>query len=349
MQQGGSLPRPGQADDQKPQVWLSILVPVYNVLPYLRDCIVPIMDQIDMEGVEVILVDDRSTDGSRELCQQICSEYAGRIRLLLHPENRGLSAARNTMIEAAAGEYLWFIDSDDEMAAGAIRRLRQILDTGSPDIVMCDYAKQGKDYASFSGVAGVLQADREALIRGIFASRRMHSWSKISRRSLWADGLRFPEGRYFEDLATTPWLFLRANSFFYAPESWIIYRVRAESITGRATRTKGFFDDAKNDDVATGLTGFARSAIENIPDIGPSTIYAIANFCGKEFTKISYRLLSARLFRERGGVLRGKLRRYRTLMEDCSPIPFSRLSREHLRRSKPGRWLILTIFLALTS
>lgn len=341
------MPRDGAGHSVDP--WLSILVPVYNVLPFLRQCIVPIMAQIDMDGVEVILLDDCSTDGSRQLCQEICDEYGGRIRLLLHSENRGLSAARNAMVEAATGEYLWFIDSDDEMVPGAIKNLQAIVGTCSPDIVMCDYRKQDKVYASFSGVSGILQTDREALIRGIFTSRRMHSWSKISRRELWSDDLRFPVGQYFEDLATTPWLFLKAQSFYYVPEPWIIYRIRAGSITGMATRTKGYFDDRKNDDIAIGLTGFAKSVAEKMPDVDGSTLYAIANFCGKEFTKIAYRLLSSKLFSEDRNLLAKKLRRYRTMMELCSPMTFSCLAREHLGRSKPGRWVILKLFLAITA
>lgn len=330
---------------QSSDKWLSILIPVYNVLPYLRECVVSIINQIDGDGVEIILLDDASTDGSFQLCEEICREYDGRIGLLRHPENRGLSAARNTMVEAATGEYVWFVDSDDEIFPGAIKSLRGILDNCSPDIVMCDYRKMGKDYASFSGKSGVFQDDREILVRGIFESRRMHTWSKISRRELWSDDLRFPIGRCFEDAATTPWLFLKASSFYYAAEPWVVYRVRSDSITGIVSRTRGKFDDKKNDDLAFALMGFSKSLTNKISNIDDDTLYAVSNFCGKEFTKISYRLLSARLFRDDWNIISSKIARYRDMMDDCSPMTFSCLTREHLRRRNVGRWVILKLCL----
>jgi glycosyltransferase involved in cell wall biosynthesis len=353
LQHGGYSRDMSQKVDENvvklPEKWLSLLIPVYNVRPYLRQCIVSIVTQIDLEGVEIILLDDDSTDGSRQLCKEICKEHDGRIQLMYHAENRGLSAARNTMMEVATGKYLWFIDSDDEMLPGAIKGLRGVLDRYAPDIVMCDYRKQGKVYSSFSGESGSFQTDIDALIGGIFENRRMHIWSKISRRELWADDLRFPVGRCFEDISTVPWLFLRARSFYHVPEPWIIYRIRPDSIMGMVSRTRGFFDDKRNDDLALSLIDFDKNMKEKVSNITASTIYAIANFCGKEYTKISYRLLSNKLFHDKWSDLSKKINRYYEMMEACSPMPFSYLAREHLRRRNIGRWVVLTLFLALVA
>ena len=118
--------------------WLSILLPVYNVEPYLRECVESIASQAD-DGVEIMLVDDVSTDGSRSLLHTLQGELKGRLRLLQHQVNGGLSAARNTMLEAATGEYVWFLDSDDVLAPGAIADLKSVVERDRPDFVMCDF------------------------------------------------------------------------------------------------------------------------------------------------------------------------------------------------------------------
>lgn len=328
--------------------WLSILIPVYNVAPWLRDCIASIAPQLPAEGVEVLLLDDVSTDGSLQICEELCAEHGAAFRLIRHRANGGLSAARNTMLDQARGDYIWFVDSDDEIMPGAVARLRGILDDCAPDLLLCDFHKLGKDVRSFVGPENRLSTDREALVRGIFASRRMHSWSKIARRQVWSDQLRFPVGRCFEDMATTPLLALRTQSFYYVPESWIRYRVRSDSITGIMSRTRGRFDDRKNDDVAVALTGFVDAARAALPDMSEETRYCIGQFCAKEFTKICWRLLSARFGRDGWREICAKLRRYRALMEERAPMPFADLNRAHLRRAKPGRWIVLGLCLLLT-
>jgi glycosyltransferase involved in cell wall biosynthesis len=341
---GGTPERNGRAAAP----WLSILIPVYNVAPYLRDCIASIASQLPAEGVEVLLLDDVSTDGSLQICEEICAEQGAAFRLIRQGANGGLSAARNTMLDQARGDYIWFVDSDDEIMPGAIARLGDIVHRHAPDLLLCDYHKLGKDMRSFAGPEHRLSTDREALVRGIFASRRMHSWSKIARRQVWGADLRFPVGRCFEDMATTPSLALRAQSFYYAPESWIRYRVRSDSITGIMSRTRGRFDDRKNDDVAVALTGFVDAAHAALPSMSDETRYCIGQFWAKEFTKICWRLLSARFGRDPWRDIRAKARRYRALMDAHAPMPFAELNRAHLRRGKPGRWIVLGLCLILT-
>ncbi|RVT93091.1 glycosyltransferase family 2 protein [Sphingomonas crocodyli] len=331
------------------RLWLSILIPVYNVEAYLEDCIASLASQLPDGGVEVILLDDASTDGSLQLCERICAERGSIFRLLRHQANCGLSAARNTMLDHSRGDYVWFVDSDDEIMDGALAELRQLIELCSPDLILCDYRKSGKDIRSFVGTERAFSTDQEALLLGVFASRRMHSWSKIARRGLWGDDLRFPVGRCFEDMATTPLLLLRARSFYYVPSSWIRYRVRPNSITGIMSRTRGRFDDEKNSDIAMALTGFTNAVRTSLPDLGPTTYYWMAQFCAKEFTKICWRMLSTRLGRDSWGTIIARLQSFRARMEAVSPMSFGDLNRAHLRRGKPGRWLVLGFCLFLTN
>ncbi len=324
------------------KVWLSILIPVYNVESYVSECLQSISSQMQ-DGVEAVLVDDNSTDGSMALCERFCEYSEGQFRLFAHAVNKGVGVTRNALLAAAKGEYIWYVDPDDRILPGSIRRLRELTLTHAPDVVMCDYMKKNRRHSSFAGAPDVLRHDNPDLIRGVFANRRMHLWSKVFRRSLWGEDLRFPDVRCFEDVAVTPWLLLRARSYYYAPEPWVFYRVRRGSLTGLVSRTAGKFDDQKNDDLALALEGYAAAVINSRPDVDQETLFAIAHFCGKEFTKISARILSARLGRDDWRCIRERLRRYRVMMEGSSPISFDALLKAYLSRHQFGKWLILRL------
>lgn len=237
--------------------WLSVLVPVYNVRDYLAECIDSVLAQApDDGGVEVLLLDDCSTDGSAEVIAQLQARWPGRLQALRHARNGGLSAARNTLIDAARGDYLWFLDSDDALLPGAIDGLRAAVQAHAPDAVLCDFQVwrerprlkhrlRGEAHRrTFEGPSRTLQHDRAGLLRGLLATGQLHAWSKITRRALWADGLRFPPGRYFEDMATMPLALLRAASHCHVPEPWVAYRQRGSSILATMTLPKAFDQSA---------------------------------------------------------------------------------------------------------
>lgn len=104
---------------------VSIIIPVYNVAPYIEECFRSVMNQTMTEGVECVIVDDCGQDNSMEIAEKLVAEYNGAIvfRILHHDHNRGLSAARNTGIDAAMGEYIYFLDSDDWIYNDCIENL----------------------------------------------------------------------------------------------------------------------------------------------------------------------------------------------------------------------------------
>lgn len=159
--------------DEVSAPWLSILIPVYNVKPYLDDCFQSILSQVD-SGVEIIALDDQSTDDSLAHLQLIAAASTHPITVLQHEQNRGLSAARNTLVKHANGDYVWFIDSDDALHKGALASLRKIVRQQAPDLVICDYelwSSDGRDnnihVKSFGGQAGKLVTNPELLFRGV--------------------------------------------------------------------------------------------------------------------------------------------------------------------------------------
>lgn len=120
--------RSRSSDVTSEQPWLSVLIPIYNVRPFLEDCVQSVLEQIDDKpGIELILVDDKSTDGSADICRHMLRGSGANVRLLHHAENEGVSAARNTLLAAARGDYIWFIDSDDKMLPGSIDALHAIV------------------------------------------------------------------------------------------------------------------------------------------------------------------------------------------------------------------------------
>ena len=120
---------------------ISIVIPVYNVAPYIEDCLQSVMNQTWQGDLECILVDDCGTDDSMQLIEQRLQTYVGKIdfRIIHHQQNRGLSAARNSGIDAVTGDYVYFLDSDDEITSDCIERLTKPLQDKDYDFVVGGY------------------------------------------------------------------------------------------------------------------------------------------------------------------------------------------------------------------
>jgi glycosyltransferase involved in cell wall biosynthesis len=226
---------------QHPTPWLSILMPAFNVEHYLEECVQSIVDQ-GIEGVELCVLDDASTDSTRAIAFSLAQRYAGQVRVFEHESNQGLSAARNSLLQRATGNYVWFLDSDDKLLPGSIASLKAIVDRCEPDVVLCDFAKwfetprahqwlrRDQHQSTFKGPSRTLVHNVSLMLRGVFAAHQMHTWSKIAKRRVWEMATPFPVGRYFEDISTTPLLLLQAHSLWYEPSPWVAYRQREGSI-----------------------------------------------------------------------------------------------------------------------
>ncbi len=329
-------------------IWLSILLPVYNVEPYLAECIHSIILQTGGDiGIEVIIVDDCSTDGSRSLAQRLCEQFPQQLRLLGHDQNSGVSATRNRLLDEASGEFIWFVDPDDYMLAGAISELRAIVARSNPDLILCDYRKNRLwKRRSFFGPKRHLSSDIGKLVRGVFKSRKMYCWVKISRKTLWLNGPRFPEGRVFEDIATTPWLLIRASSYYYTPKAWIYYRQRACSIMDSVRRQPSVFDTAKHDDMAQALRGYRDDLRKCFGERELLVNYYVADFCAKEFTKSAIRMMRAQQADAAATLISERVRRLCLLWEACSPMSFQQLMVHYVKRGRLIRYSILQFCLS---
>lgn len=210
---------------------LSIIVPIYKVEPYLRQCIDSIVLQT-YRNLEIILVDDGSPDN----CPAICDEYEKtdkRIRVI-HKENGGLSDARNAGLDIATGDLIGFVDSDDWLAPDMYEELMQTLLETHADIAICGYIEStGKRELAKKSLAGqrktytVEEAFRELLLSGEIMQVM---WNKLYRRNLF-DDIRFPKGETFEDGAVFFKLFGKCSCIAHTGKVGYYYRKRSESIT----------------------------------------------------------------------------------------------------------------------
>ncbi|MBQ9285530.1 MAG: glycosyltransferase family 2 protein [Bacteroidaceae bacterium] len=217
---------------------LSVIIPVYKVEPYLRECIDSVLAQ-SYTNLEVILVDD----GSPDACPAICDEYVSqdaRVKVI-HQTNQGLSAARNAGIEVAQGSYIAFVDSDDYISPTYFEAaMEQFAKEPSLDIVELPMIARfnTKDAFRHAYDETAVITDSDKVFTSWFACQGyLHAFSqlKVCRSTLFTS-LRFPVGVTFEDLHLTPQLLLQARSIAYIahPTANYFYRWRNQSITAQA-------------------------------------------------------------------------------------------------------------------
>ena len=273
-----------------PQLWLSILVPVYKVQAYLDACASSILSQVD-EGVEVVFLDDASPDACPAILASLQASHPQHIRVIVHERNQGISAARNTLLQATRGEHLWFIDSDDVLAPGALKELKQIIEQDNPDLILCDFQRLREDGSprsptehirSYAEPSGHQRHNVNTLLQGLFRTGQWHPWSKIVRRSCWPEPLQFPVGRLFEDLTVYPRLMLHIESYYHAPRVWMGYRQRPGSALSDLT-------PLQLRQWMAALDGYAQ-ALQSAPGVDAATRFEVSFFCARTFIRAARKL-----------------------------------------------------------
>lgn len=208
---------------------LSVIVPVFNTAGTLERCVNSILSQ-QVDGLELILVDDGSTDGSPALCDRLASAHDC-IRVI-HRENGGLSVARNTGIDAATASLITFADSDDELTPGTLGPNLELM-SDKVDLVEFPVAVHyGAPNAYNLDFKPVTISGDKVFHHWIISGGYTHcyAWNKIYRASLF-DGIRFPEKEYFEDSAICPQIISRCRAVTYSDKGCYLYYSSSGSIT----------------------------------------------------------------------------------------------------------------------
>lgn len=212
--------------------FISVVVPVYNVEPYLRRCLDSVITQT-YRNLEIILVDDGSTDCSGKICDEYVKKDS-RI-IIIHKENGGLSDARNVGIKTASADYIAFIDSDDYIEKRCLQRLAWILFKNNADIAICEY---------YSGNHNEFPKDREPKKKiECFDSKVMlKNWhgkykhletiacNKLYKKTLFTENsIYYPVGYFNEDVMTTHLLVEKASKIVITNERLYYYYQRKDS------------------------------------------------------------------------------------------------------------------------
>ncbi|MBQ3163642.1 MAG: glycosyltransferase [Lachnospiraceae bacterium] len=213
---------------------VSVIVPVYQVREYLMECVQSIQEQTYTE-LEIILVDDGSTDGSEEICDK-CVINDKRISVI-HQKNQGLSVARNNGLRHAKGRLIAFVDADDVVDERYIEVLYEILAKYEADIAVCDYVRfrTGEGYYTHRKKGELLISSQTMLRQWHGTRKRVETvaWNKLYRREV----LRtpFPEGKLHEDIYTSHLFIENAKRIAITKQQLYYYRLRKNSITNKKT------------------------------------------------------------------------------------------------------------------
>ncbi|WJL95963.1 glycosyltransferase family 2 protein [Microbacterium sp. ET2] len=215
---------------------LTVIVPGFDVGPWVGEALASLRSQTFREW-RAVLVDDASTDDTLEIFTRAAAQDE-RFSVIRHAERRGLAAARNTGLDAVDTPYLAFLDGDDRFTPTALERLLTVLDDTGSDFVVGAYVRLRPDetgaYAAGPVQPWVTAAThperrRTSLEEHPAASGNIVAWSKVSRHDFWQRaGLRFPEGRLYEDQILAQRMYAAARAFDVIPDVVVEWRERAD-------------------------------------------------------------------------------------------------------------------------
>lgn len=236
-----------KANGDDGMVKVSIIVPVYNVEQYLRRCVDSLLSQT-LEEIEIILINDASPDNSHLIMQEYEKTYAPKVRCIYLKENLRLGGARNKGIEAAIGEYVTFVDSDDSIEPEMCERMYRKAYENNSDVVFCDFSLVWETTGRIRNRTMVTDAQmgevtKEKLKSLLFADH--YAWAKLIRRSLIIEhGIFFPEHRMYEDIPTTRFYLFYSKRIDKVNGCFYKYYQRESSITHYVDATFQF-DEAE--------------------------------------------------------------------------------------------------------
>lgn len=213
---------------------ISIIIPVYNVGPYVEDCLRSVMRQTYTGPMECIIVDDCGTDNSMEIVERLVSEYDGPIdfKVLHHTHNRGVSAARNTGMDAAIGDYLLFVDSDDMLTEDCLEVLTKPLETEWYGVI------DGRN-SDIKENAALEEIDSEMvllrpphIVQNFIKLWGVPMWNRLYNSSfIRKNNLSFIEGLIHEDILWSFQIACVASSLLIINQITYVYRQREGSFS----------------------------------------------------------------------------------------------------------------------
>ena len=214
---------------------ISVIIPVYKVEAFVERCVRNLMEQT-LQDVEFIFVDDASPDGSMEIVRRVTAEYDRNVRILVHPENKGLPAARNTGLAEARGKFIFHCDSDDWPEKDMLEKMYDAAIRNDADFVYCDFWLDfgtGRRYMSTPDYSTPEEMVKDGFLVG---NMKYNVWNKLISRELY-NGVQFPAGHGMgEDMTIIP-LATRARKVARVPEALYHYiKINANAFSAKLTQ-----------------------------------------------------------------------------------------------------------------
>lgn len=225
-------------------ILLSIVIPIYKVEQYIEKCLNSIYGQIENLPVEVILVNDGTPDKSMDIAQKFVNNRT----VIVAQENQGLSAARNNGMKASHGEYVWFVDSDDWIAEGAIGKVCKFIDKIRSDVFVVGikaFDDKSSPIDSFHPISPVdsikTKTGAEWILTPHFERGPMQIFV-MRRQFLEGEHLEFVKGLLHEDLEFAPKMLVKAHRVTFIPENVYCYLIRSSGSITSTVNPKRFTD-----------------------------------------------------------------------------------------------------------
>ena len=239
------------------EIGISVIIPVYNTKTFLKECVESVLNQT-YRDFELLLIDDGSTDGSDEICDEF-EKLDKRVKAF-HKENAGVSSARNVGMENANGEFIAFVDSDDFIKPSYLQILYDSIKSSRCDISICGFKEvsdirdvRNDTEPEFNGENFEIKPQRE-IISGLFSNvLYMTVWGKLYRSDLLKESL-FVSSNNAEDVEFNSRIFLKTEKIAMIPEMLYLWRKNASSLTRSRFST----------DQADSLDCYLK-ALQNIP------------------------------------------------------------------------------------
>lgn len=274
---------------------VSVIVPVFNVEKYVGQCLKSIHNQ-SYQNLEIIVVDDGSTDNSLKVCQN-WAQRDSRIRIV-EEKNSGLSTARNNGLASSVGKYVLFVDSDDWLASESVERMVNAFCEYDADMVTCQFFYyDGTPHLSFNSARQAVVLDKEEYIKKLLNDQEVtaHIWRKMFKRELMPQR-PFWEGHIFEDIAAMPGLIDNCQRFVLLAAPLYYYRVRPSSIV-RTSPKVNITEHYKSLQKALGLYRKMDLGLDNeIISYGFMSYWVL--FCGIEDNNIKNKGMTNRLIKK---------------------------------------------------
>lgn len=215
---------------------ISVIVPIYNTRPYLRECIDSILNQTGV-NLEIVLVNDGSEDGCGDICHEYADHYADKV-IVMDTDRRGPSASRNTGLRLAHGEFIVFCDSDDVMLENALNVLYNLLKRNPTAGIAVGQIVANRSFSTASPITETVVNSKTAIRKTLYQewSQQASACAKMYRRAIFSQSDEwFVPNRKYEDLEAFPRFYMAAEYIAVTSAAVYYYRRNSESILHRWT------------------------------------------------------------------------------------------------------------------